>query len=120
MNSAVRQKTFVVAGSGEIGDLGKYPGDLVRRGDTSPAGIAEKARYVLGVMETRLRDLGVSWPDVTTIDVYTANELSKPLVDELLKRSGHNAVTWNYTRPPITDIEVEMDLRGVRREIVLG
>jgi hypothetical protein len=118
--SSVRQKTFVVAGSGEIGDLGKYPGDLVRRGDTSPAGIAEKARYVLGVMETRLRDLGVSWPDVTTIDVYTANELSKPLVDELLKRSGHNAVTWNYTRPPITDIEVEMDLRGVRREIVLG
>jgi hypothetical protein len=68
----------------------------------------------------RLRDLGVSWPDVTTIDVYTANELSKPLVDELLKRSAHNAVTWNYTRPPITDIEVEMDLRGVRREIVLG
>jgi hypothetical protein len=118
--SSIREKTFVVAGSGEIGDLGKYPGDLIRRGDTSPAGIAEKARYVMGVMETRLRDLGVSWPDVTTIDVYTANELSKPLVDELLKRSAHNAVTWNYTRPPITDIEVEMDLRGVRREIVLG
>jgi len=118
--SAVRQKTFVVAGSGEVGDLGKYPGDIIRRGDTSPAGIAEKARYVMGVMETRLRDLGVAWPDVTTIDVYTANDLSKPLVDEMLKRSGHNAVTWNYTRPPITDIEVEMDLRGVRSEIVLG
>jgi hypothetical protein len=120
MKSAVRQKTFVVAGSGEIGDLGKYPGDLIRRGDTSPAGIAEKTRYVMGVMEGRLRDLGVSWPEVTTIDVYTAHELSKALVDEMLKRSGHNAVTWNYTRPPITDIEVEMDVRGVRREIVLG
>ena len=120
MKSSLRQKTFVVAGSGEVGDLGKYPGDIIRRGDISPAGIAEKARYVMGVMETRLRDLGVAWPDVTTIDVYTANDLSKPLVDEMLKRSGHNAVTWNYTRPPITDIEVEMDLRGVRREIVLG
>jgi hypothetical protein len=120
MNSAVRQKTFVVAGSGEIGDLGKYPGDLIRRGETSSAAIAEKASYVMRVMEARLRDLGVAWPDVTTINVYTANELSKPLVDELLKRTGHNAVTWNYTRPPITDIEVEMDVRGVRREVVLG
>jgi hypothetical protein len=120
MKSAVRQKTFVVAGSGEIGDLGKYPGDLIRRGDTSPAGIAEKARYVMGVMEKRLSDLGVAWADVTTIDVYTAQELSKALVDEMLKRAGHNAVTWNYTRPPITDIEVEMDLRGVRREVVVS
>src|SRR5271165_4994254 len=79
--SPLRQKTFVVAGSGEIGDLGKYPGDLVRRGDTSAAGIAEKSRYVMGVMEKRLRDLGVGWPDVTTIDLYTANELSKALID---------------------------------------
>lgn len=120
MKSSVQQKTFVVAGSGEIGDLGKYPGDLIRRGDTSPVGITEKTRYVMGVMETRLRDLGVAWPEVTTIDVYTAHELGKPLVDEMLKRSGHNAVTWNYTRPPITDIEVEIDVRGVHREIVLG
>ena len=120
MKSSVRQKTFVVAGSGEIGDLGKYPGDIIRRGDTSAAGIAEKTRYVMTVMEARLRELGVSWPEVTTIDIYTAHELSKALVDELLKRSGHNALTWNYTRPPITDIEVEMDVRGVRREIVLG
>jgi len=120
MKSPARQKTFVVAGSGEIGDLGKYPGDLIRRGDTSPAGIAEKIRFVMAVMESRLRDMGVGWPQVTTINVYTAHELSKPLVDEMLKRSGHNALTWNYTRPPITDIEVEMDLRGVRREIVLG
>jgi hypothetical protein len=119
MKSSLRQKTFVVAGSGEIGDLGKYPGDLIRRGDTSPAGIAEKARYVMGVMEGRLRDLGAGWPEVTTIDIYTAHDLGKALVDELLKRAGHNAVTWNYTRPPITDIEVEMDLRGVRREVVL-
>ena len=118
--SAVLQKTFVVAGSGEIGDLGKYPGDLIRRGDTSPAGIAEKTRYVMGVMETRLRALGVAWPDVTTIDIYTAQELSKALVEEILKRSGHNTLTWNYTRPPITDIEVELDLRGVRSDIVLA
>ncbi len=118
--SPARQKTFVVAGSGEVGDLGKYPGDIVRRGDTSAAGIAEKTRYVMGVMEKRLRDMGVAWPDVTTIDVYTAHELGKALIDEVLRRSGHNQITWNYTRPPITDIEVEMDLRGVRQEIVLG
>lgn len=119
IRSSLRQKTFVVAGSGEIGDLAKYPGDIVRRGDTSPAGIAEKTRYVLGAMEGRMRDMGVGWPDVTAIDLYTAHDLSPALLDEMLKRSAHNAVTWNYTRPPITGIEVEMDLRGIRRELVL-
>lgn len=120
VRSTAPPKTFVVAGGGEIGDLAKYPAEIIRRGDTSVAGIAEKTRYVMGLMEDRLRGLGVKWGDATTIDVYTAHDLRQELLDEMLRRSGHNAVTWNYTRPPITGIEVEMDLRGVRREIVLG
>jgi hypothetical protein len=67
-----------------------------------------------------LRAMGVNWPDVTTIDFYTAHDLSEALLAEILKLSGHNAVTWNYARPPILEVEIEMDLRGVRREIVLG
>ena len=119
IRSTTPQKTFVVAGSGEIGDLAKFPGDIIRRGDTTPAGIAEKARYVLGVMDGRLRNLAVSWPDVSAIDLYTAHDVSAALMEEILKRSAHNAVTWNLARPPIKEIELEVDIRGVHREIVL-
>jgi hypothetical protein len=120
MRSNGPQKTFVVAGSGELGDLSSYPGDIVRLGDTSPAGIAAKSGYVMEVMAGRLRALGVTWPDVSAIDVYTAHDLSPALVTEMLTVAGHNAFVWNYARPPIKDIELEMDVRGVRREIVLG
>jgi hypothetical protein len=120
MPSTARRRTFVVAGSGEVGDLAKYPGDIIRLGDTSPAGLAEKAGFVLSVMGGRLQALGVSWPAVSTIDVYTAHDLGIQIVSEILKAAGHNAVTWNYARPPISQIELEMDLRGVGREIVLG
>jgi hypothetical protein len=118
--STIPQKTFIVAGGGEIGDLGKYPGDIVGRGDTSPAGIARKVRYVMALMEGRLRGMHADWPEVTAIDVYTAHDLGGAIVTELLKASGHNAFIWNYSRPPIKELDFEMDLRGVRHEIVLG
>jgi hypothetical protein len=120
VRSTAPQKTFIVAGAGEFGDLSRNPGDIVRRGDTSSPAIAEKTRYVAGIMGGNLRAMGVNWPDVTTIDLYTAHDLSEALLVEILKISGHNAVTWNYARPPILEVEIEMDLRGVRREIVLG
>jgi hypothetical protein len=119
IRSTAPRKTFVVAGGGEIADLAKYPGDIVRRGDTSPAAMAAKAGYVMSLMSGRLQGMGVTWPDVSAIDVYTAHDLSTALVEEMLKASGHNAITWNYARPPIKEIELEMDLRGVRREIRL-
>jgi hypothetical protein len=40
----------------------------------------------------------------------------------LLPRIGTAALkgmTWHYSRPPIVDIEFEMDLRGVAREMVI-
>ncbi|MGH7029012.1 MAG: 2-amino-5-chloromuconate deaminase CnbZ, partial [Stellaceae bacterium] len=57
---------FVAAGSGEAdGASGSYAERIVRRGDTSPEGLREKAQFVLGAMEQRMAALGRSWPDVT-------------------------------------------------------
>lgn len=112
-------RTFVVAGGGELPDGSTNADDILRRGDTSPAALVVKARYVMTRMRARLRSMGVDWPDVSAINVYTAHELSQKLVTDMLNETGHNALTWNYARPPIKDLEFEMDLRGVRREIVL-
>ena len=117
--SNVTEKTFIVAGGGELPDGSTNPVDIFRRGDTSPESMLEKARYVLARMEARLGAMDVNWPNVTSINVYTAHELTEKLVTEVLNDTGHNAVTWNYARPPIKDLEFEMDLRGVKREFVL-
>jgi hypothetical protein len=105
---------FVVAGSGEV-DGPLDPSGIVARGDLSQAGLAAKAAYVLGEMRARLAALGQSPDAPTLINVYTAHELSrlgKALTEHLpaVNRSGW--VHW-LTRPPLVEVEFEMDLRRV-------
>ena len=111
---------FVVAGSGEWPDGGKFPDDIVARGDVSAKGITDKARFVLGKMEDRSAGLGVSWRDATAVQVYTVHDIHRVLAEEILPRAGNGAgLTWHYCRPPIEELEYEMDVRGVALERVL-
>lgn len=112
--------TFVVAGSGEWPSGGKFPDDIVAQGDVSLAGMQAKARWVLDAMQNRLTELGVSWQDVTASQVYTVHDLYPILRDQIVPRAGNGAgLTWHYCRPPIEELEFEMDVRGVRIERVL-
>jgi hypothetical protein len=111
--------TFVVAGSGEVVELAAER--IIRRGETSPDAIREKAAFVMSVMQNRLRGLGADWSDVTTIDVYTPHPI-EPFVRDLLGVAGPAAihgVRWYPSHPPIVGLEYEMDMRGVAREVVL-
>ena len=115
--------TFVVAGAGELPEGSLDPHEVVRRGEDTPDALAAKARFVLGLMESRMRELGADWGDVTTTDVYTVHDLRPLLGPLILPRIGaarQHGITWHYSRPPIVSIEFEMDLRGCRREVVVG
>jgi hypothetical protein len=114
--------TFVVAGAGELPEGSLDPHDVIRRGEDSPDALKAKARFVLGLMESRLRGLGAEWRDVTTTNVYTVHDIHPLLEPEILPRLGatkQHGITWHYARPPIVSIEYEMDLRGCRRQIVI-
>ena len=111
--------TFIVAGAGEMRDRAQGPEGIVRHGDTSPDGMREKARFVMGVMQDRLRALGGDWGRVTAIDIYTAESIHGWLTEEILRPAGPAAihgVHWFPSRPPIRGLDFEMDLRGVARE----
>jgi hypothetical protein len=58
--------------------------------------------------------------DVTTVDLYTLHSpesfLARVILDPLGPAAIHG-VHWHYSRPPITGLEFEMDMRGVRREL---
>jgi hypothetical protein len=113
--------TFVVAGSAESPEGGRFPDDIVARGDVSAAGLRAKARCVLDTMERRLAGLGVSWKEATAVQVYTVHDIHPILGGEIVRRSGNGGgLTWHYCRPPIVELEYEMDVRGVGLERVVA
>ncbi|MCW2946193.1 MAG: hypothetical protein JWR24_2910 [Actinoallomurus sp.] len=105
---------YVIAGGAEL-DGSLQADAIVARGDTSDGGLTRKATHVVEEMRARLAGLGLDPESATQVDVYTAHEvpgLTKLLVDRLpaVRRCGF--VRW-VARPPVTDIEFEMDLRRV-------
>ncbi len=121
---------FVAAGSGELrpaasGGSGAAtsPRDLiVRLGETSPDAMREKAIYCMNAVADELKGLGVGWEDCTGVNLYTVHSMDSYLVNDILKpigATGIQGVHWYYTRPPIEEIEFEVDARGVSQEIIL-
>ncbi len=115
------QASFVVAGSAEAPEgKGNYKDFIVRRGDVSRDGMREKARAVLGEMERRLGLLGFSWADTTATQVYTVHDIHPFLAEDVVRRGAARAgIDWHYCRPPVVDLEFEMDCRGISSERVL-
>jgi hypothetical protein len=114
------RESFQIAGSGEAPEgKGDYRNHIIRRGDTSPAGLREKARWVLGEMERRMQALGFGWADVTATQLYTVHDVFPILADEIVRRgAAAGGLTWYFARPPVVDIDYEMDVRGLAWEIV--
>ncbi len=114
--------TFIVAGAGDLVEQRLSPDAIVRAGETSVDALREKAATVMATMQARLDGLQVGWADVTTVDVYTIHILQPHLTATILgvmRSSTLHDVHWFYSRPPIIDVEFEMDMRGVRHEIRL-
>jgi hypothetical protein len=114
--------SFAVAGSGEAPEgKSNYRDHIVARGDVTPAGLLAKARWVLGEMERRMGLLGAAWRDTTAVQVYCVRDIHPFLADELVARgAARHGVTWQFCRPPVVDLDYEMDCRGIRRESVVA
>jgi hypothetical protein len=106
---------FVVSGAGELPEGVLVHEAIIRVGETSSDAMIEKASFVLDLMESRLRGLGVDWFGVTDVNIYTIHPLERILPEVILKRigsAGACGVRWFFSRPPIVGIEFEMDVRG--------
>jgi len=115
-----RRANFVVAGGAECPE-GKpnYRDFIVARGDRSTQGLRSKVRYVVAEMKNRLAALDASWSDASAAHVYTVQNIGELLESEILRPGPfHCGLTWHYCRPPIVDLEFEMDVRAVREVLV--
>lgn len=113
---------FVVSGSGEAEEGHRsYRERTVRFGDTSPDGLREKARFVLGRMESRMAVFGKTWRDTTAVQLYTVFDPHPLMADEIGRRgAAQHGLTWHFARPPVEGLDYEMDCRAVTLERRVG
>jgi hypothetical protein len=116
-----RRTNFIIAGSGEAQEgRPSYRESIVRLGDVSLGGMRQKMRYVVAEMERRLTALGLTWADAVSTQAYTVHDIGPLVGDEVVRRgAATGGLTWHFCRPPIVDLEYEMDVRGAARELVL-
>jgi len=99
-------RDFVVAGSGEWPEGGRFPEDIVQ-------GLHNKVAWVLDMMEARMRGLGgFAFSEASAVQVYTVH----PFPMELVAQRAGSAIHWHYCWPPIEGLEFEMDARSVSLE----
>jgi hypothetical protein len=114
--------SFVIAGSGEsIEGHATYAERTVAYRDLSPAGLRMKAAHVHAIMEARMAALGFGWADTTATQVYCVHDIYPFLADDIVRRgAARHGILWHFNRPPVIDLEYEVDCRGVHVERVLG
>ena len=113
--------TFVIAGGAEArGGAGSYPERIVRYRDLSADGMKDKVRFTVSQMESRMETFGFSWKDATGVQAYTIRDFYPVYAEELVRRGAtRSGLTWHFARPPVIDLEFEMDCRRVAREMVI-
>jgi hypothetical protein len=113
--------SFVIAGGAELGGgSGTYLERIVRYRDLSSDGLKDKVRFTVGSMEERLGEFGYCWKDTTAVQAYTVHDFHPVVTDELVRRGAvRSGLTWHFARPPVVDLEFEMDCRRVARETVI-
>jgi hypothetical protein len=114
--------SFVVAGSGEAPEgSGTYAERTIRCGDISPGAMRDKGVWVLGEMERRMGLLGFGWKDTTGVQLYTVHDIHHFMADEIARRGAmRHGLTWHFCKPPVIDLEYEMDCRGVESDLVVA
>jgi hypothetical protein len=119
--SADAKPSFVIAGGAELrGGSGSYPERIVRHRDLSPDGLKDKVRFTVGAMEERLAAFGFGWKDTTDVQAYTIRDFHPVMAEELVRRGAtRSGLTWHFARPPVVDLEFEMDCRRVLRQVVI-
>jgi hypothetical protein len=121
--SKTNRMTFATSA---IADLKRHADGTVENvalGDVSTAGLREKVSFVMHAVEGKLEEIGASWNLATQIRIYTVHPIGTLIPEVILPLIGSGAnhgITWHYVYPPVVGLELEIDVRGVLRESVLG
>ncbi len=112
---------FVISGKPELREdpLGIIAPDIVAGGDTSPAGMAEKARFVIDALRATTVALGGDWRQLTGAHAYTTRPLDGAM--GVLRESGLASlgITLVAGYPPVTGLDFEVDVRAIATQLAV-
>lgn len=117
--TSAKGRTFFLSGQADI----DASGNAIAEGDTGPAAMQERARYTIETVAATLAKLGVSWQDTTQIAFFHAHDIPDLWGGKLLGSLGEalsRGVLVYRARPPIVGLEVELEARAVRQELVVA
>jgi hypothetical protein len=119
--STVPGETFVLSGAPEIASR-EGGVQIVARGDISADGLRQKLECILQVLGAHLSEMKLNWEMATAVNVYTVfdvHPLLAPVLLPVLGAASHAGITWHYARPPVSGLDLEVDARAVRSELIL-
>ena len=118
-----RAPTFMLAGIPDVRNLGRDSERVaVAEGNFSIEGLHQKTVFILDTIESLLKTMGVSWRDVTGVQLYTVRDMHPLLAGVLLPRIGDAArlgLQWHIAQLPVIGGEVEIGVRSIRMELAL-
>jgi hypothetical protein len=113
---------FAISGIAELPLAGEYPDGIVRRGESSEDAMVEKAHCVVSVTNGHIESLGLRWEADADVHLYTARPAVHQIVRRALAEQGIapvNGVIWHDAAPPVSELELEIDVRRYSRELRL-
>lgn len=117
--TSAKYKTFFLSGQADIDDGGK----AIAEGETGPAAMQKRARYTIDTVGATLAKLGASWQETTQIALFHVHDIPDLWGAQFLGSLGEalsRGVLVYRARPPIAGLEVELEARAVRHEIVVA
>jgi hypothetical protein len=116
--SEVRPVDFFISGKPE--NIDSEPGGIFGGADVSADGLKSKAAYIIQALRERVLQLGAEWSSITASQIYTVHPV-EAVVSSVFADSGLTNVglTLFPSYPPVRGMEFEIDVRAVRRELVL-
>ena len=88
----------------------------------SREGLKEKVSLIARTVDEKIQEIGANWALATQVRIYTVQPISDFFVQIILPLAGLGArhgLNWYYVLPPVQGMTVEIDVRGLLKEVVL-
>ncbi len=111
--------TFCISGAADVDPRGVAIAD----GDVSVAGMKLRLQHCIEVVSGRLDELELDWAMCSHVDLCVGRDIGDLLAQLVipgLPEAARRGIRVHHARPPLIGTEVEVECRGVRREVVVS
>jgi hypothetical protein len=123
MPTTTPSRNFVLAGAGEVKSIRGTELEIVAGKDVSASGLTQKTKFVLDRLGEHLTEMKMTWADATAVNLYTVHDAYLVFASTILPAIGlaaQRGITWQYSRPPIDAMQLEIDAHASRREMAIA